>query len=85
MRKYLKNMFGFIVTEPIYVSLSHMRAIHIAALYITADWTERLMLKIPPLAPNADAVMIGVYFTNFLALVTIYWKAIHDAHSSNDQ
>jgi len=76
--RIIKNMFGFIVTEPIYVSLQRMRVIHISALYVTATWAESLMLKIPPLAHNADVVLVGIYFTNFAALVSVWWTAIRD-------
>lgn len=84
MTKYIKNMFGFIVTEPIYVSLQRMRAIHIIALYVTAQWAEQLMSKIPPLQPHADAVIVGVYFTNFIALITVWWTAIQDMRKPHE-
>ena len=84
MKASIKKMFGFMVTEPIYVSLQRMRVIHIAALYVTAAWAESLMLKIPPLSADSDVIMVGVYFTNFLALVSVWWTAIKDMRTPHE-
>lgn len=61
-----------------------MRVIHISALYITAQWAETLMLKIPPLQSSTDAVIVGVYFANFMALVTVWWTAIKDMRTPHE-
>lgn len=84
MRNTLYKMFGFIITEPIYVSLQRMRAIHIIALYVTAQWAETLMNKIPALTGSADAIIVGVYFANFMALVTVWWTAIKDMRTPHE-
>lgn len=84
MVTWIKNMFGFIVTEPIYVSLQRMRVIHILALYVTSQWADELMTKIPPLEPNAYAIMVGVYLTNFIALVSVWWTAIQDMRKPHE-
>ena len=74
----IKNMFGFIVNQPIHKTLQDMKVIYIMALVVTFNWTDALLDKIPPLGADADAVIVGVYFANFAALISIFWKAIND-------
>lgn len=77
-------MFGFIFTQPIYTTLQQMRVVHITALIVTYFWTEELLNKIPPLASNADAIMLGIYFANFTALVSVWWTAIKDMRTPHE-
>lgn len=78
-------MFGFIVSQPIHETLKQMRFIHVAALYVTYNWTDALLDKIPALEQGADAVIVGVYFANFAALITVFWKAINDIRKPHHQ
>lgn len=80
----LNAMFGFIFTQPIYKTLQQMRVVHITALLVTYQWTEELLLKIPPLSSNPDAITLGVYFANFATLVSIFWKSINDMRKPHD-
>jgi len=77
-------MFGFIVSQPIHKTLAQMKVIYIMALWVTFNWTEALLNKIPALEQGADAVIVGVYFANFAALIGIFWKAINEIRKPND-
>ena len=78
-------MFGFIFSQPIYKSLMQMRVIYIAALVVTYLWADELMVEILELSSeNASVELVAVYFTNFLALVAMFWKAIGEIRKPLD-
>ena len=81
----LKAMFGFFFNQPIYKSLQQMKTIQVIALYITSTWIDELLQKIPPLPLDADVVMMGVYFTNALALVTIWVQLIKEMPKKHEE
>ncbi len=84
MMNKLKLMFGFIFTQPIYKTLQQMRVIHITALFVIYNWTDELLNKIPPLADDASAIMLGIYFTNFITLAGLFWTAIKDMRKPHE-
>lgn len=84
MKTILTNMFGFVWQKPIYYTLSKMRVIHILALHATYVWADALINKIPALTPHSDAVIVGVYFANFMALIGVWWTSIKDMREPHD-
>ena len=82
--KWISNMFGFIVTQPIEKTLVQMRVINIMALGVTYHWAEELLNKIPHLTADSDTVIVGVYLANFATLIAVFWKAINDINKPID-
>lgn len=75
----LNNLFGFMLVDPIHVTLKKMHTVQILALLVTYNWADALMVKILLLSgDDVDPTLLGIYFTNFAVLVTVFWKAVNE-------
>lgn len=82
LRDVINNMFGFIWTQPIHVSLRQMRLIHVA-LIINSQWLLWAIVgKLHQLDPVQSAIAYGAIAA---ALIAVIWKGIDGLHKSNDK
>lgn len=78
------RMFGFIVTEPIDVTLHRLRVIHLIALWLVYGWLDDLVMQVIGMdATTVSVEVIGMYFTQLLALVAVFLKTVNEMRNSN--
>ena len=69
----INNMFGFIVEQPIHISLRQMRFIHIFVLYSADRLLWELVTTLKTLDPVAAATATGAIAA---ALIAAIWRGL---------
>lgn len=78
----IKNMFGFIVEQPIHKTLRDMRVVHVCLL-ASSQWTLlRIVDAMQTLDPAQAAMAYGAIAA---ALITAIWKGLDGLHKSNER
>lgn len=80
LKDALNNMFSFIWTQPIHVTLRQMRFVHIAII-ISSQWLLfKIVGKLSVLDPVQAAIAYGAIAA---AIIAAIWKGIDGLHKPN--
>lgn len=80
LKDVLTNMFGFIWTQPIHITLRQMRLVHVGLIVSSQLLLWRIVDKLETLDPMESAMAYG---TIAAALIAAIWASINGLHKSN--
>ena len=73
MKTSLSKMFGFALTQPIYITLMQMRVVHIAALITTGYWMDKIVTRLVEGGSEHDMTSLALIAGTLLGA---FWKAV---------
>jgi len=76
---WISKVFGKYFNQPLDKTLKDLKAIHvisIVALYVWGDLLIRKAVSIK--AEDASLELVGLYLVNFMAIVPMFMKSVHD-------
>jgi hypothetical protein len=80
LKDVLTNMFGFIWTQPIHITLRQMRLVHVGLIISSQLLLWRIVDNLETLDPMESAMAYGTIAS---ALIVAIWASINGLHKSN--
>lgn len=80
LKDAINNMFSFMWTQPIHVTLRQMRLVHVGLIISSQLLLWRIVDKLETLDPMQSAMAYG---TIAAALIAAIWASINGLHKSN--